>query len=135
MNKFFVFDTNTLISAAFNEHSQPALALKKARTIGTLLISDEIIAEYLIVFARDKFNRWLSLETRIEFIENIIANALPIQIIERIQECRDPKDDKYLSLAVSAQADAIISGDEELLVMNPFRQIPILNSSDFLSLG
>jgi len=78
MNKFFVFDTNTLISAVFNEHSQPALALKKARTIGTLLVSDEIIAEYLIVFARDKFNRWLSLETRIEFIENIIANALPI---------------------------------------------------------
>jgi len=135
MNKFFVFDTNTLISAVFNEHSQPALALKKARTIGTLLVSDEIIAEYLIVFARDKFNRWLSLETRIEFIENIIANALPIQIVEWIQECRDPKDDKYLSLAVSAQADAIISGDEDLLVMNPFRQIPILNSSDFLSLG
>ncbi|SEL29870.1 putative toxin-antitoxin system toxin component, PIN family [Parapedobacter koreensis] len=135
MNKFFVFDTNTLISAVFNEHSQSGLALKKARTIGTLLVSDEIISEYLIVFARDKFNKWLSLETRIEFIENIIANALPIQIVERIQECRDPKDDKYLSLAVSAQADAIITGDDDLLVMNPFRQIPILNSSDFLSLG
>lgn len=134
MNKFFVFDTNTLISAVFNEHSQPALALKKARTIGTLLVSDEVIAEYLIVFAREKFNRWLSFETRIEFIENIISNALPIQIVERIQECRDPKDDKYLSLAVSAQADAIITGDDDLLVMNPFRQIAILNASDFLSL-
>ena len=102
MNKFFVFDTNTLISAVFNKHSPPALALKKARTIGTLLVSDEIIAEYLIVFAREKFNRWLSLEIRIAFIENIISNALPIQIVESIQECRDPKDDKYLSLAVSA---------------------------------
>lgn len=134
MNKFFVFDTNTLISAVFNEHSPPALALKKARTIGTLLVSDEIIAEYLIVFARDKFNRWLSLETRIAFIENIVANALPIQIVERIQACRDPKDDKYLSLAVSAQADTIITGDNDLLVMNPFREIPILNASDFLLL-
>ena len=134
MSKFFVFDTNTLISAVFNEHSQPALALKKARTIGTLLVSDEIIAEYLIVFARDKFNKWLSLETRIEFIENIIANALSVQIVERVFECRDPKDDKYLSLAISAQADAIVSGDEDLLVLNPFRRIPILNASGFLSL-
>lgn len=134
MNKFFVFDTNTLISAVFNENSSPALALKKARTIGTLLVSDEIIAEYLMVFAREKFNRWLSLEIRIAFIENIISNALPIQIVENIQECRDPKDDKYLSLAVSAQADAIITGDNDLLVMNPFRQIPILNASDFLLL-
>ncbi len=134
MNKFFVFDTNTLISAVFNETSSPALALKKARTIGTLLVSDEIIAEYLMVFAREKFNRWLSLEIRIAFIENIISNALPIQIVENIQECRDPKDDKYLSLAVSAQADAIITGDDDLLVMNPFRQIPILNASNFLLL-
>ncbi len=134
MNKFFVFDTNTLISAVFNENSPPALALKKARTIGTLLVSDEITAEYLMVFAREKFNRWLSLEIRIAFIENIISNALPIQIVENIQECRDPKDDKYLSLAVSAQADAIITGDNDLLVMNPFRQIPILNASNFLLL-
>lgn len=134
MNKFFVFDTNTLISAVFNENSPPALALKRARTIGTLLVSDEIIAEYLMVFAREKFNRWLSLEIRIAFIENVISNALPIQIVENIQECRDAKDDKYLSLAASAQADAIITGDNDLLVMNPFRQIPILNASDFLLL-
>src|SRR3546814_13984838 len=134
MNKFFVFDTKTLISAVFNETSPPALALKKARTIGTLLVSDGIIAEYLMVFAREKFNRWLSLEIRIAFIENIISNALPIQIVENIQECRDPKDDKYLSLAVSAQADAILTGDNDLSVMNPFRQTPILNASDFLLL-
>lgn len=76
MNKFFVFDTNTLISAVFNEHSQPALALKKARTIGTLLVSDEVIAEYLIVFAREKFNKWLSFETRIEFNTFFVSDAL-----------------------------------------------------------
>jgi len=130
--EFFVFDTNILLSAVFNEHSTPGLALKKARTIGTLLVSDEVISEYLIVFSREKFNKWLSLKTRIDFIENIITNSLPIQILERVVACRDPKDDKYLSLAKTAQADCIISGDQDLLILNPFENIPILHATTFL---
>lgn len=130
--EFFVFDTNILLSAVFNEHSTPGAALKKARTFGTLLVSDEIISEYLIVFSREKFNKWLSLKTRINFIENIITNALPIQILEKVVACRDSKDDKYLSLAKTAQADCIVSGDQDLLVLNPFEGIPILSAADFL---
>ena len=130
--EFFVFDTNILLSAVFNENSTPGLALKKARTVGTLLVSDEIVSEYLVVFAREKFGKWLSLKTRIEFIENIITNALPIQIFEKVVACRDPKDDKYLSLAKTAQADCIVSGDQDLLIMNPFDNIPIYNAADFL---
>lgn len=130
--EFFVFDTNVLLSAIFNENSIPGRALKEARTKGTLLVSDEIVSEYLDVFARDKFNRWLSLETRINFIENIVTNALPIPVLENMIACRDPKDDKYLSLAKAAQADCIVSGDQDLLVLNPFENIPILNAADFL---
>lgn len=132
MNNFFIFDTNILISAVFNQNSLPALALKRARTIGTLLISDEIAEEYLIVFTRVKFNKWLSLESRIEFIENVIRNALPVLISQNITACRDPKDDKYLSLAVSAQANCIVSGDDDLLILNPFQNIPIVNAKQFL---
>lgn len=132
--EFFVFDTNILLSAVFNENSTPGKALKKARTVGTLLVSDEIISEYLIVFSREKFGKWLSLKTRIDFIENIISNALPIQVLEKVVACRDPKDDKYLSLAKTAQADCIVSGDQDLLVLNPFENIPIFNAADFLNI-
>lgn len=131
--EFFVFDTNILLSAVFNENSTPGKALKKARTMGTLLISDEIISEYLIVFSREKFGKWLSLKTRIDFIENIISNALPIQVLEKVVVCRDPKDDKYLSLAKTAQADCIVSGDQDLLILHPFENIPIFNAADFLN--
>jgi len=75
MNNYFVFDTNTLISALFNEESSSGQALKTARTSGTLLVSNEIIEEYIIVFSREKFNRWVNMETRIDFIENIIGNS------------------------------------------------------------
>jgi len=47
--------------------------------------------------------------------------------------CRDPKDNKYLELAVAANASCIVTGDQDLLVLNPFRNIPILTSADFLA--
>lgn len=124
---------NTLLSALFNEESSSGLALKKARMSGTLLVSREIVEEYIIVFSREKFNRWVQIETRIDFIENIISNSISINPEQSIKACRDPKDDKYLSLAVSAQASYIVTGDKDLLVLNPFQQIPILNPSDFLA--
>src|SRR5690606_20919273 len=95
--------------------------------------SDEIVAEYVIVFSREKFNRWVKMETRIDFIENIISNSISINPAQTITACRDPKDDKYLSLAVSAQASCIITGDKDLLVLHPFDKIPILNPTDFLT--
>ena len=105
MNKFFIFDTNTLLSALFDGNSIPALALKKARGQGILLTSIQVIQEYRRVFFKPKFDKYISFTTRLEYIENIIFNAFPVNIIEEISECRDSKDDKWLSLAVSAEAD------------------------------
>ncbi|WP_079680589.1 putative toxin-antitoxin system toxin component, PIN family [Planktothrix sp. PCC 11201] len=51
-----------------------------------------------------------------------------------IEECRDPKDNKYLELAVSGNADYIITGDKDLLVLNPFRAISIITVDQFLLL-
>jgi putative PIN family toxin of toxin-antitoxin system len=84
------------------------MALKKARLHDVLLISESVKAEYRRVFFKTKFDKYISVSTRIEFIENIIANSFPVNITEEISECRDPKDDKWLSLAASAKADCEI---------------------------
>lgn len=55
-----------------------------------------------------------------------------VEITEQINECRDVKDDKYLELAVNGEADLILTGDEDLLVLHPFRQIPIVRVQTFL---
>jgi len=133
MNRFFIFDTNTLLSALFDETSIPAAALKRARINGTLLTSEAIMLEYRMVFLRPKFDKYISLPTRIEFIENIIAQSFPVIITQEIKECRDSEDDKWLSLAVSAKSDCIISGDKDLLILNPFRETPILTPAEFLN--
>ena len=54
------------------------------------------------------------------------------KISETIIECRDPKDNKFLELAVCANATCI-TGDKDLLILHPFRNIPILNAVDFLN--
>ncbi len=61
-----------------------------------------------------------------------MAAAEAVTIIEPIVACRDPTDDKFLELAVNGQADFIVSGDADLLVLNPFRGIPILSPATFV---
>ena len=53
-------------------------------------------------------------------------------ITERIAACRDATDDKFLELAVNGKADMIVSGDADLLVLNPFRGIPIVSPAAFV---
>jgi putative PIN family toxin of toxin-antitoxin system len=60
------------------------------------------------------------------WLEDVLAAAELVPITERIAACRDPKDDKFLELAVNGHADLIVSGDADLLALNPFRGIPII---------
>jgi hypothetical protein len=61
-----------------------------------------------------------------------VREAVLIEVKDTITDCRDPKDNKFLELAVSGKASAIISGDEDLLALHPFRDIPIFTLRDFL---
>ena len=56
-----------------------------------------------------------------------------VAITEQINDCRDPNDNKFLELAVCGNADVLVTGDDDLLVLNPFRRIAIVKPRDFLS--
>jgi uncharacterized protein len=73
------------------------------------------------------------LDQRLIFFRNFVALAEPVIITTHIIACRHPPDDKFLSLAVSGNADLILTGDKDLLVLHPFRGIDILNPTDYLS--
>jgi len=62
----------------------------------------------------------------------LMAIAELVPIIERIAACRDPTDDKFLELAVNGRADLIVTGDADLLTLNPFRSIPIIPPAVFV---
>jgi predicted nucleic acid-binding protein len=61
-----------------------------------------------------------------------MAAAELVTITERIAAaCRDPTDDKFLELAVNGRADLIVSGDADLLALDPFRGIPIITPTAY----
>ncbi|XWK87480.1 MAG: putative toxin-antitoxin system toxin component, PIN family [Phormidium sp.] len=129
----FVFDTNVLISALLFSQSKPRQALDKAQDMGIVLLSNDVFLELETVLLRPKFERYITLEKRTEFLEELAETTLFIEPDEIINACRDPKDNKYLELAVSGQASCMITGNEDLLVLNPFRDIPILTVQLFLA--
>lgn len=65
-------------------------------------------------------------------METFVERAILVEIIEKVQECRDPKDDKILELALNGGAEYIVSGDKDLLVLNPFRDVKIVTVEEFL---
>ena len=94
----------------------------------------ETIDELNDVLRRDDFDKYIAEALRTEFLVALLRDAELVDITETIVACRDPRDDKFLSLAVSGSADCIISGDKDLLVLNPFRDILILTPAQFLEL-
>jgi predicted nucleic acid-binding protein len=64
----------------------------------------------------------------------LAQQAQQVSAVEVVRECRDPKDDKFLELALSAQASCLVTGDQDLLVLHPFRGIPILTPAAFLEM-
>lgn len=132
-NRRFVFDTNVLISAFLFSQSKPRQALDQATVIGVIILSNSVLSELEEVLYRPKFDRYLTKERRQEFLEDLTENAQFIDVTEQINECRDPKDNKYLELALSGQAECIVTGDDDLLVLNPWSGIEILTVQEFLA--
>lgn len=128
----FVFDTNALVSAFLFKKSIVRKAYNHAQAQGTFLVSDETATELRDVLLRPKFDKYLRKEIRVAFASAVIGKAVLVEIQERFTESRDAKDNRFLELAVSGQATCIVSGDEDLLVLNPFRDIPILTPRQFL---
>jgi putative PIN family toxin of toxin-antitoxin system len=123
----FVLDTNVVVSALLLSGSIPRQAFDKALTQGTLLISVPILLELAEVLHRKQFNKYLLEEERMRFLVGLLKASELLETAESITECRDPKDNKFLELAFGDKADCIVSGDADLLVLSPFRDIPIVN--------
>lgn len=132
-----VFDTSTLISAALRFDSIPYQALQRALRDCDLCASQETLEELQRALMRRKFQRYLPEGARRTFVRMIANNVRLVAVREWADlavtpACRDPLDNKFLALAFEPQADAIVSSDEDLLVLHPWNEIHILRPANFL---
>ena len=128
----YVFDTNVIISALLFEKSVPAQAFFTAHSTGTILLSAPLVQEINDTLRRPKFERYVPWNEREEFISALVRDALIVKPSEPVSQGRDPRDNMLLEVAVAGAATLIVTGDADLLCMNPFQHIPILTPAEFL---
>jgi uncharacterized protein len=127
-----VFDASSI--AALKPDSTPELALLLARSHATICLSSAVEAEIRDVLQRPKFRKYITDADRGRILDILGAAALRFEPAEQVTDCRDRKDNKYLELALAAGASIIVSSDEDLLVLDPWRSIRILTPADYVRL-
>ena len=127
-----VIDTNVIVSALLFPKSIPRQAFDAALEVGQLLMSLETITELVDVLSRPKFDKYLEESERIDFANSLRHELIFIEDTFEIADCRDPKDNKFLEVAVSRNASDIISGNSDLLILHPYHSIEILTPQAFL---
>lgn len=127
-----VLDTSTLIGCLLKPGSVPAQALAAAMQAGDLLACADTLKELETVLSREFLARWRTLEERANFLRIYRETCLLIEGISPVMACRDPKDDKFLALCQSGDAQVLISSDRDLLDMNTFGGTQIMSAAEFL---
>lgn len=128
-----VFDASVLVSAAMDSNGVPFRAFAKARASDQVGMSQAVFDEVSDVLHRPRLARFLDTVPRAELMDQLLSGAIWFAPTQRVTDCRDPKDDKYLELALAAGADTIGSSDDDLLVLHPWRGVTILRPDAYLA--
>ena len=105
-----VVDTNVFVSAALKANSLPFIVARWIDRHGGLLKSAATEQELLHVLQRP-YIAAVTIPSFRDGLARMLAAAELVTITERIAACRDPRDDKFLELAVNGHADLIVTGD------------------------
>lgn len=127
------FDTNVLVSALLFEDSTPARAFFSALVRGEILISTALVTEIHNVLYRPKFDKYITDSQREDFMLALVEAGVLVDITESVEICRDPKDNMILELAICGNADVIVTGDKDLLDLDPFRGIVVVTPQTYLT--
>ncbi len=128
-----VLDASVLISAAMGRGSIPDRAVRHAFASDRVAVSEPMIAELIDVFARPRLARFVLPDLRDEVLALLDTSGVFVAPAERVTDCRDAKDNKYLELALAARAATIVSSDDDLLVLHPWRGVRILLPASYLA--
>jgi uncharacterized protein len=126
-----VVDTNVFVSAILKPNSVPYLAAQLVHRDETLLKSALTEEELRRVLARPIFTPYLRASAS-AWIDQMMQAAQLVPMPPRIAASRDPADDKFLDLAVAGRAHLVISGDDDLLSLTRFFDIPIITPATFV---
>lgn len=127
-----VLDTNVLISGLFSITSMPARAVERAISSDQLVASAATLRDLMTKLLSPKFDRYVPRERRDALLLRLAPLVEIVEVVQTVRASRDPNDDKFLETAVNGRADVVVSGDGDLLELNPFRGIAILTPAAYM---
>ena len=129
--KPIVLDSNVLISAALSPKGMAATVVNHTIRQYKIVFCDETFDELQTRLWRPKFDRYITLEQRKRLLHDLSAIAEWVEIKNDIRYSRDIDDDKFIATALAANAEIIVSGDSDLLVLENIESVKILKPADF----
>lgn len=130
-----VFDTVVLVRGVISPSSWSGRLLFDRRHRYRLVVSPDIVGEYLTVLRRPVLVRKFGIPEPEVFrvVEGLVDAGLVVEPIDVPRVCRDPNDDKFLAAALAGNAQFIVSEDDDLLVLGSYEGIEIVPARHFLA--
>lgn len=125
-----VIDTNIMVSAYLGSALKVIIASWKSRRF-TLVVSDAIADEHREVLQRPKFQiEQTELDDFFSLLLDKAEFVIPLETINVVTD--DPSDNKFIEAAIAGKVKLIVSGDNHLLELKSFKDIPIITARDFI---
>lgn len=129
-----VLDTNVFIAGLLTDGVCRSIFRSFIRKEFLLVVSPAIFEELCKVLRRPKFKNLINKDDILDLIIFLELNAILIQPKLNVSKCRDPEDNHLLATTITSGADFLVTGYKDLLVLNPFLNIPIVTPSKFIKL-
>lgn len=130
-----IIDTNVWVSYLLWPSDLITSAVRLALHHGDILASEATLDELSATLLKPKFNRYLSDEARHSFCADVAHISSLVTIGDPVTDCRDPRDNMFLEVAASGNVDIIITGDNDLLTLHPWRGVLVLTPRQFIELA
>jgi len=130
-SKKIILDTNLWISFLISKKFNSIDNLIENKKI-TLIFSDELISEFVEVVNRPKFEKYFSKNDIEKILDYFDQYGKLVKVKSDIKICRDEKDNFLLNLSIDSKADYLITGDNDLLVLEKIERTKIMNFTDFI---
>lgn len=127
-----IVDTNVIISAILFKGETIRSVLLLALNEYQLVFSQATWDELASVLQREGFEKFMPLGARLRILSDLASRIELIPSHHLVTDCRDPKDNKFLSLALDAGATLLVTGDEDLKVLHPYRGLGIVSPAQFM---
>ncbi len=120
-----IIDTNLWISFLIGKQLLSLKHLLVEQTVQPIL-SEQLLQEIILVTQRPKLQRYFPQSKVKELIDLLKIIGLSIELKSKVSICRDSKDNYLLALAKDSQADFLITGDNDLLILKQFESTKIV---------